>query len=148
MNTSPRSPGRFCSIPGHGAAVLAFCILAFAPVAFASGGAQFEQALRRAEKLLTEQKPAEAHVVLEGLREAHDTDPRIPFLLAQCDWNLWRADRSRTTRLESARAHIQSALELQKPFPVCSFVSGMLEMDAMDFEAAIRGFRQALAGGY
>ena len=85
------------------------CLLLLpASVALAGTAAEVERELERTGFSTDEDRPEDA---------------RIPFLLAQGEWNQWRSDPGGTEHLEAARAHLRSARELRSPWPACSFVT-------------------------
>ncbi|MEN8148338.1 MAG: tetratricopeptide repeat protein [Planctomycetota bacterium] len=107
-----------------------------------------DYALRAAEDLIAAGRSDQALGSLTRLRAKEKSDARIPFLMAQCEYNLWRADRKDEERLKRARKHILAAFRLKYPYPECSFFAGLLEFDAKNWEDAEIGFRAAIAGRF
>jgi tetratricopeptide (TPR) repeat protein len=107
-----------------------------------------DRSLRAAENEIAAGRSGKALAQLTALRATEKTDARIPFLMAQCEFNLWLADPEAKPHLVAARRHIAAALELKTPYPECSFLSGWVEAKAGNFGQAAEGYRAAIAGGY
>lgn len=133
------------------ALLLLVCMLATLP---APAGAQeptpADYALRAAEDLIAAGRSAEALSSLTRLRAKEKKDARIPFLMSQCEFNLWRADPKAEERLKRARKLIEETFRLKHPhpYPECSFFAGILEFAAENWEDAEIGFRAAIAGRF
>jgi len=107
-----------------------------------------DRALRAAEDRIAAGQSAQALDTLRELGKTETNDERIPFLMAQCEFNLWLADRKTEDHLRETRKHIAEAFRRKHPYPECSFLSGWIEAEAGNFRGAVKGYRGAIAGRF
>jgi tetratricopeptide (TPR) repeat protein len=90
--------------------------------------------------------PAAIEVFLAA-RELNPFDVRPPFYLAQCEFNLWKADPNEA-RAKRFREYIEEARRINDQFGGAHFLLGVFSVQIRDYGTAVDAFSAAMERGF
>ena len=103
--------------------------------------------VEQAGTFMNDQQPEKALALLADAIPMNPRNPSIPSLMAVCEFNIGVAEDN-PERIQSARQHLDAAIELDPRWGEPFFFLGVLSFQQKDYRAAIFGWENSLQRGY